>query len=85
MKNTQLLNSVKHHIEAIYETVEEIDYQRLSEELIDIMRLQESNPEPGRYINHWDEADCLVISYGDSILQEGENLYTALNDFLINR
>ena len=82
MKNTQLLNSVKHHIEAIYETVDAVDNQRLSEELIDIMRLQESDSEPGRYINHWDESDCLVISYGDSILQEGEKPLHSLKRFL---
>jgi sucrose phosphorylase len=82
MKNTQLFNSVHHHIEAIYETVESIDYQRLSTELIDIMRLQESNAEPARYINHWDESDCLVITYGDSILHEGEKPLHSLKGFL---
>jgi sucrose phosphorylase len=82
MKNTQLFNSVNHHIEAIYETVESIDYRCLSEELIDIMRLQESNAEPARYINHWDERDCLVITYGDSILHEGEKPLHSLKGFL---
>jgi sucrose phosphorylase len=82
MKNTQLFNSVNHHIEAIYETIESIDYQRLSTELIDIMRLQESNAEPARYINHWDESDCLVITYGDSILHEGEKPLHSLKGFL---
>jgi sucrose phosphorylase len=82
MKNTQLFNSVNHHIEAIYETVESIDYKCLSEELINIMRLQESNAEPARYINHWDESDCLVITYGDSILHEGEKPLHSLKGFL---
>jgi sucrose phosphorylase len=82
MKNTQLFNSVNHHIEAIYETVDSIDYKRLSTELIDIMRLQESNSEPARYINHWDESDCLVITYGDSILHEGEKPLHSLKGFL---
>ena len=82
MKNTQLFNSVNHHIEAIYETVESIDYQRLSTELIGIMRLQESNAEPAHYINHWDESDCLVITYGDSILHEGEKPLHSLKGFL---
>ncbi len=83
MKNTQLLNSVKHHIEAIYETVEGIDYRDLSVDLIEIMRLQQTGAEqPVRYINHWDESDCLVISYGDSILQEGETPLHSLKHFL---
>jgi sucrose phosphorylase len=83
MKNTQLLNSVKHHIEAIYETVEGIDYRDLSIDLIDIMRLQQvDSGQPVRYVNHWDESDCLVISYGDSILQEGETPLHSLKHFL---
>ena len=82
MKNTQLLNNVKHHIEAIYETVEGIDYRDLSIDLIDIMRLQQATSEPVRYINHWDESDCLVISYGDSILQAGETPLHSLKHFL---
>ncbi len=83
MKNTQLLNSVKHHIEAIYETVEGIDYRDLSIDLIDIMRLQQvDSGQSVRYINHWDESDCLVISYGDSILQEGETPLHSLKHFL---
>ena len=83
MKNTQLLNSVKHHIEAIYEMVEGIDYRDLSVDLIDIMRLQQvDSAQPVRYINHWDESDCLVISYGDSILQEGETPLHSLKHFL---
>ena len=83
MKNTQLFNSVKHHIEAIYETVEGIDYRDLSIDLIDIMRLQQiDSGQSVRYINHWDESDCLVISYGDSILQEGETPLHSLKHFL---
>ncbi|MGB0449908.1 MAG: sugar phosphorylase, partial [Porticoccaceae bacterium] len=83
MKNSQLISSVRHHIEAIYETVDSVDYQHLSEELIAIMRLQQvDDGQPIRYINHWDEADCLVISYGDSILQEGETPLHSLKHFL---
>ncbi len=85
MKNTQLFNSVKHHIEAIYATVDGIDYRDLSVDLIDIMRLQQVTSEPVRYINHWDESDCLVISYGDSILQADETPLHSLKHFLDNQ
>jgi sucrose phosphorylase len=81
-QNTPLFNSVKHHIEAIYVTVESVDYSLLSNQLIEIMRLQEVDAEPTRYINHWDESDCLVISYGDSILQADEKPLHSLKRFL---
>jgi sucrose phosphorylase len=84
-QNTALFNSIKHHIEAIYETVDSVDYSQLSCDLIEIMRLEEVDAGPTRYINHWDESDCLVISYGDSILQEGEKPLHSLKHFLDNQ
>ena len=60
---TALFRSVKHHVEEIYKTVESIDQaqlETLSHELIQIMRLEAVNSEPTRYINHWDQGDCLV-------------------------
>ena len=82
---TALFRSVKHHVEEIYKTVESIDQaqlETLSHELIQIMRLEAVDSEPARYINHWDQGDCLVISYGDSILQEGEKPLHSLKHFL---
>ena len=82
---TALFRSVKHHVEEIYKTVESIDQaqlETLSHELIQIMRLEAVDSEPTRYINHWDQGDCLVISYGDSILQEGEKPLHSLKHFL---
>lgn len=82
---TALFRSVKHHVEEIYKTVEPIDQaqlETLSHELIQIMRLEDVDSEPARYINHWDQGDCLVISYGDSILQEGEKPLHSLKHFL---
>jgi sucrose phosphorylase len=80
--NVALFNNLKHHLEAIYETVDGVDYSRLCDELIEIMRLQNVDSEPARYVNHWDESDCLVISYGDSILQAGEKPLHSLKRFL---
>jgi len=77
-----LFNNLKHHLEAIYETVDGVDYSRLCDELIEIMRLQDVDSKPARYVNHWDESDCLVISYGDSILQAGEKPLHSLKRFL---
>ena len=83
--DTVLFSSVKHHLEEIYKTVDCVDQEQLdslSHDLIQIMRLEDVNSEPPRYINHWDQGDCLVISYGDSILQEGEKPLHSLKQFL---
>ena len=83
--DTVLFSSVKHHLEEIYKTVDCVDHEQLdslSHDLIQIMRLEDVNSEPPRYINHWDQGDCLVISYGDSILQEGEKPLHSLKQFL---
>ena len=83
--DTVLFRSVKHHLEEIYKTVDCIDQEQLislSHELIQIMGLEYADGEPARYINHWDQEDCLVISYGDSILQADEKPLHSLKRFL---
>jgi len=85
MNPEHLSNTLKRHLETIYagvEGVESEDYEQLCDELIGLMRVQQANTEPARYINHWDETDCLVISYGDSILQQGEKPLHTLKQFL---
>ena len=85
MNPEHLSNTLKRHLETIYagvEGVESEDYEQLCDELIGLMRVQQANTEPARYINHWDETDCLMISYGDSILQQGEKPLHTLKQFL---
>jgi len=85
MNPEHLSNTLKRHLETIYAGVEGVkseDCEQLCDELIGLMRAQQANTEPARYINHWDETDCLVISYGDSILQQGEKPLHTLKQFL---
>ena len=44
----------------------------LAGEILDIMRLQHWLPQPEAYINHWDQRNALMITYGDSIIRDGE-------------
>ena len=85
MNPEHLANTLKRHLETIYAGVEGVEsdhYEQLCDELIGLMRVQQASIEPTRYINHWDETDCLVISYGDSILQQGEKPLHTLKQFL---
>ncbi len=85
MNPEHLSNTLKRHLETIYAGVEGVkseDCEQLCDELIGLMRAQQANTEPARYINHWDETDCLMISYGDSILQQGEKPLHTLKQFL---
>ena len=85
MNPEHLSNTLKRHLETIYAGVEGVkseDCEQLCDELIGLMRVQQANTEPARYINHWDETDCLMISYGDSILQQGEKPLHTLKQFL---
>ena len=85
MNPEHLSNTLKRHLETIYAGVESVEsdhYEQLCDELIGLMRVQQANTEPARYINHWDETDCLMISYGDSILQQGEKPLHTLKQFL---
>ena len=85
MNPEHLSNTLKRHLETIYAGVEGVEsdhYEQLCDELIGLMRVQQANTEPARYINHWDETDCLMISYGDSILQQGEKPLHTLKQFL---
>lgn len=44
----------------------------LASELIDIMRVAVDAMPPAAYENHWDQRDLMVITYGDTIVKDGE-------------
>ncbi|TDG15143.1 alpha-amylase [Seongchinamella unica] len=78
-----LLDKVLHHVEAIYhDTPTVVDYDTLAKELLDIMRLDELAPAPPQYVNHWSQRDAIVITYGDTLLREGEVPLATLKSFL---
>jgi sucrose phosphorylase len=81
--STQLLEHVQRHIDAIYhDNPLGADLDGLAEELLECMGLQDEDPLPPRYVNHWDQRDAIVITYGDSILNGDEKPLRVLKRFL---
>ena len=67
--SSPLAQQVEHHLEHICRGTEVNEIDKLATELIQLMRLEKVEPIKNRYINHWNEKDSILISYGDSILQ----------------
>ncbi|MFV1873984.1 MAG: alpha-amylase family glycosyl hydrolase [Oleiphilus sp.] len=77
-----LYQHVLEHLNVIYADIPDIDYGVLSHQLVSEMRLTESITEPQQYANHWSEKDAIMITYGDSLLAEGEKPLHTLESFL---
>ena len=77
-----LFQHVVEHLKVIYDEIPNIDYADLSQVLIDEMRLDNTTQAPVQYANHWSEKDAIVITYGDSLLKEGEKPLHTLAHFL---
>ncbi|GAB5413106.1 MAG: alpha-amylase family glycosyl hydrolase [Congregibacter sp.] len=56
--------------------------ESLAEQLLGIMRLAPDMTPPAPNTNHWDQRDALMISYGDSILADGEKPLNTLKQWL---
>ena len=79
----QIKQKLVHHLEAIYGSVTiEKTFDDIAQELITIMRLEEVYHEAVPQKNCWDETDVALITYGDSILEEGKSSLSSLHDFL---
>jgi sucrose phosphorylase len=77
-----LRNSVQRHLDAIYhENPLGFDLDGLAGDLLAIMRLEKVECIPQAYTNHWDQQDVVAITYGDSILNEGEKPLQTLKRF----
>lgn len=70
---------VRTHLELIYP---DADCDSLTAKLINIMALDECNVKPDTHANSWSESDVWLITYGDSIVQEGEHNLKTLHQFL---
>jgi len=78
-----LLERVLRHVEAIYhDTPLTLPTVELAGELLQLMRLEDVNVSPQQHVNHWSQRDALVISYGDTLLREGEKPLVTLKHFL---
>ena len=69
---------VKIHLDFIYP---DHDTEGLTQRLIDIMQLDGCKVKPEAHQNSWNEADVLVITYGDSILEDGKRPLVSLKRF----
>ncbi len=74
---------VQHHLDMIYHANPlGANLDGLADELLATMRLEPDQDLAAGHINHWSERDAIVISYGDSILREGEKPLSTLKYFL---
>lgn len=82
MPKNKLQSDIEAHLSAIYQDGEVENVSRLTTELIELMDLQDKEVIENRNVNHWDETDSLVITYGDSVLLDDEKPLRTLNRFL---
>ena len=79
----KLQQRVAHHLGVIYAGVQPGEsLPALAERLLDRMRLLESCGEPQAHRNLWDQAEIAMITYGDSIGEEGLKPLRTLHGFL---
>lgn len=82
-----LASRIKAHLDFIYTdktgklSIEQ-STQALTEEILQLMRLNEFIATPEPHHNPWTQQDALVITYSDSIKTEGEAPLKTLRDFL---
>ena len=76
---TELKFIVEQHLQFIYE--HDVDHQALAQSLIDIMRLDGNCEKPARHESVWDQDDIFLITYGDSLLKDGEAPLRTLKNF----
>ncbi len=78
----QLLDRLRHHVEAIYhDTAIELETCELAVQLQRLMRLENTAAEPQQHVNHWSQRDAIVMTYGDTLLREGEAPLVTLKKF----
>lgn len=69
---------VETHLQFIYTN---IDHAALANILINIMQLDASTQKPPEHESAWDQSDVFLITYGDSIREEGVDPLKTLNKF----
>lgn len=77
-----LKHKVMHHLESIYETVPLNEpLSELVNDLISIMRLDADYYPVPPHKNSWDETDIALITYANSILEDGKTPLKTLSSF----
>lgn len=69
---------VENHLKVIYP---DLDHAAFAQDLIDIMCPDGQCQTPETHQNHWDQKNVVMITYGDSLLREGEHPLQTLLHF----
>ncbi|QDT26182.1 Sucrose phosphorylase [Gimesia panareensis] len=69
---------VENHLKVIYP---DLDHAAFAQDLIDIMCPDGQCQTPETHQNHWDQKNVVMITYGDSLLREGEHPLETLLHF----
>ena len=78
-----LHQKVTHHLDVVYESLPELaPMDSLADELITIMRLDRDKEQPVFHQSSWDQNDIILITYGDSVLEQDRLPLTSLKTFL---
>lgn len=76
---SELTIKIINHLQQIYP---EHNIEDLSSRIISAMGLEQIDVQPKQHINHWDQHDIAVITYGDSFLSDNEAPLDSLHRFL---
>lgn len=79
--DTPLTRKLLAHLRVIYP---EADNGPLVEQLIATMALDPASQAPPTHRNLWNQNDVLLITYGNSVVDEGEKPLVTLNKLLTN-
>lgn len=81
---SELKDKVIHHLEFIYQDVDlTTEYDELADRLLDAMGLDDTSCQrPVPHANQWDQEDVIMITYGDSVIEEHQPPLKTLNKFL---
>ena len=74
---------LQRQLEVIYDgIVLDRSYEVLADELLHLMRLEQKIENPRAHHNNWDQQDVILITYGDSVLEEDETPLKSLDHFI---
>ena len=76
---TELHGRVVNHLDQVYD---HLDNNDLAHQLLSAMGLDEHIEMPEPHKSYWDESDIAVITYGNSLVREGEKPLQTLHRFL---
>ena len=78
----QLTTKLAQQLSIIYQNIElKQSLADISQDLLNIMRLSSEAATSEPYANHWSEQDVILITYGDTIINEQELPLTTLKRF----